>query len=61
MAGLNTYDTIVGGAGTADYLLATAITGLTTASGALNIGLEFLILVFVVVSRVESGAIFLSL
>jgi len=37
MAGLNTYDTIVGGAGTADYLLATAITGLTTASGALNI------------------------
>ena len=37
MAGLNVYDTIVGGAGTADYLLATAITGLTTASGALNI------------------------
>jgi hypothetical protein len=37
MAGLNVYDTVVGGAGTADYLLATAITGLTTASGALNI------------------------
>ena len=37
MAGLNVYDTIIGGAGTADYLLATAITGLTTASGALNI------------------------
>ena len=37
MAGLNVYDTIVGGAGTADYLIAQAITGLTTASGALNI------------------------
>ncbi len=37
MTGLNVYDTIVGGAGTADYAVVTAVGGLTTATGALNV------------------------
>jgi len=37
MAGLNSSDSIVGGAGTKDYVTATAVTGLTATTGKLNI------------------------
>jgi hypothetical protein len=37
MAGLNSDDSIVGGAGTKDYVTATAVTGLTATTGKLNI------------------------
>ena len=37
MAGLDSSDSIVGGAGTKDYVTATAVTGLTATTGKLNI------------------------